>query len=186
MTRSMWKGALMMGAALALAAAGTDTVRRFDGKPVPAERIDSDAKRMMAEARVQGLAMAAIDDGKVVFVRSWGLRNVAKNLPLQTDTIMYGASLTKFAFAYMVMQLVDEGKVDLDRSIAAVPPQAVARVPVLRGAQGRRALAQADAAHPAHSQQRSGQLRVPRAGRKDAVPLRSRQRATPTRARASS
>ena len=53
-----------------------------------------------------------------MFTRAWGHRNVAKNLPLQTDTIMYGASLTKFAFAYMVMQLVDEGKVDLDRSIA--------------------------------------------------------------------
>ncbi|WP_375210642.1 serine hydrolase domain-containing protein, partial [Hyphococcus sp.] len=32
--------------------------------------------------------------------------------------IMYGASLTKAAFAYMVLQLVDEGLVDLDRPIA--------------------------------------------------------------------
>ena len=63
--------------------------------------------------------MAVIDDGQVVFVRSWGRRNVEKNLPLQTDTIMYGASLTKFAFVYMFMQLVDEGTLDLDRSIAA-------------------------------------------------------------------
>ena len=61
--------------------------------------------------------MAVIDDGKAVWVRSWGLRNVEKNLPLQTDTIMYGASLTKLAFAYMVMQLVDEGTLDLDRSV---------------------------------------------------------------------
>ena len=72
----------------------------------------------MTAARVNGLAMAVVDEGQVVFTRAWGRRNVARNLPLQTDTIMYGASLTKFAFAYMVMQLVDEGKVDLDRSIA--------------------------------------------------------------------
>jgi CubicO group peptidase (beta-lactamase class C family) len=112
---------LMVAACIVLAvgAAGAGTViRGFGGKPVSAERIDREAKRMMATTNVQGLAMAVIDDGKVVFVRSWGRRNVEKDLPLQTDTIMYGASLTKFAFAYMVMQLVDEGTLDLDRSIA--------------------------------------------------------------------
>src|SRR6185295_3524731 len=100
-----------------------------DGKPVAAERIDGEAKRMMAAAKVQGLAMAVINDGKVVFVRTWGRRNVEKNLPLQTDTIMYGASLTKFVFAYTVMQLVDEGKVDLDRSVADYLPKPLPEYP---------------------------------------------------------
>jgi CubicO group peptidase (beta-lactamase class C family) len=36
---------------------------------------------------------------------------------------MYGASLTKAAFGYMVMQLVEEGKLDLDRSIAQYLPR---------------------------------------------------------------
>jgi CubicO group peptidase (beta-lactamase class C family) len=107
----------------AQAAAPQTTIHRFDGEPVSADLIDTEARRMMAEAKVQGLAMAVVDDGKVVFVRSWGHRNVEKKLPLETDTIMYGASLTKFAFAYMVMQLVDEGKVDLDRSIAEYLPK---------------------------------------------------------------
>lgn len=97
---------------------GSDaTIRGFDGKPLSVERIDDVATRMMTEAKVQGLAVAVINEGNVSFVRSWGRRNVEKNLPLETDTIMYGASLTKFAFAYMVMQLVDEGKLDLDRSV---------------------------------------------------------------------
>ncbi len=77
----------------------------------------------MAAAGVNGLAMAVVDDGKVAFVRAWGSRNVEKKLPLQPDTIMYGASLTKFAFAYMVMQLVDEKRLDLDRSIADYLPK---------------------------------------------------------------
>jgi len=37
---------------------------------------------------------------------------------LEADTIMYAASLTKLTFAYMVMQLVDEKKLDLDKPIA--------------------------------------------------------------------
>jgi len=119
MKGSICTAALVASMVVAAPAGGADTtIRRFDGKAVSAARIDREAKRMMAGARVQGLAMAVIDSGKVVFVRSWGRRNVDKNLPLQTDTIMYGASLTKFAFAFMVMQLVDEGTLDLDRSIA--------------------------------------------------------------------
>jgi CubicO group peptidase (beta-lactamase class C family) len=121
---------LVVSWVLALAAAFAEpTIRRFDGKPVDIERIDREATRMMGEAKVNGLAMAAVNDGKVVFVRSWGRRNVEKNLPLQTDTIMYGASLTKFAFAYMVMQLVDEGKLDLDRPIAAYLPKPLPEYP---------------------------------------------------------
>jgi CubicO group peptidase (beta-lactamase class C family) len=37
--------------------------------------------------------------------------------------VTYGASLTKAAFAYLVMQLVDEGRVDLDAPIATYLPK---------------------------------------------------------------
>lgn len=70
----------------------------------------------MATTGAKGLALAVIDQGKIVFVRSYGLRN-AKGDRLRDDTIMYGASLTKAVFAYTVMQLVEEGKLDLDTSI---------------------------------------------------------------------
>src|SRR6185295_5287895 len=54
-----------------------------------------------------------IDRGKVDYVRAYGVRN-AKGDPLTTDTVMYGASLTKTVFAYTVMQLVDQRKLSLD------------------------------------------------------------------------
>jgi CubicO group peptidase (beta-lactamase class C family) len=129
MTRVAWTATLAACIGIATWTAGADvTIRRLDGQPVAAEHIDRKARRMMADARVQGLAMAVIDDGQVAFVHAWGHRNVA-NLPLQTDTIMYGASLTKFAFAYMVMQLVDEGALDLDRSIARYLPKPLPEYP---------------------------------------------------------
>jgi CubicO group peptidase (beta-lactamase class C family) len=65
----------------------------------------------------KGLAIAVIDDGKVAYVHSYGVRN-AKGDPLQTDTVMYGASLTKTVFAYTVMKLVDQGRIGLDTPIA--------------------------------------------------------------------
>lgn len=84
--------------------------------PTDAE-IDAEVARAMAATQARGLAIAIIDRGRVVRVRRYGDRNAAA-APLQKDTIMYGASLTKSAFAYMVMQLVDEGRLDLDRPLA--------------------------------------------------------------------
>ena len=84
--------------------------------------IDAEAARAMAASGAQGMAIAVIDEGQIVYVNAYGARNAA-NAPLQTDTIMYGASLTKAVFAYMVMQLVEEGVIDLDTTIDHYLPQ---------------------------------------------------------------
>ncbi len=79
--------------------------------------LDAEVARAMTATQTRGLAIAIIDKGRVVRVRSYGDRNAA-GAPLQTDTIMYGASLTKPAFAYLVMQLVEDKRLDLDRPLA--------------------------------------------------------------------
>jgi CubicO group peptidase (beta-lactamase class C family) len=89
---------------------------------VQAEKIDSAARDAMRRTGARGLAVAVIEGGRPVFVRAWGHRNAAGD-PLETGTIMYGASLTKAVFAYTVMQLVEEGKLDLDRPLAEYLPK---------------------------------------------------------------
>ena len=91
--------------------------------------IDATVTRLMASEQVPGLGVALIRDGRVTFVKAYGLRNVEQKLPLKTDTVMYGASLTKATFAYLVMQLVDEGKLDLDKPIAAYLPKPLPEYP---------------------------------------------------------
>jgi CubicO group peptidase (beta-lactamase class C family) len=90
--------------------------------PTPAA-IDAEVERLMTRADVKGLAIAVIDDGDVSYVAAYGFRNVDAELPLETDTVMYGASLTKTAFAYMVLQLVDEGLLDLDKPLGSYLPE---------------------------------------------------------------
>ena len=85
--------------------------------------IDAEASRLMKRENVEGLALAVIDQGKVEHVAAYGHRNVAKDLPLTTETVMYGASLTKTAFTYMLLQLVDEGRLRLDDSVANLLPK---------------------------------------------------------------
>jgi len=94
--------------------------------------IAAEAGKLMARTHAQGLALAVIDQGQVVSIDAWGRRN-AQGDPLATDTVMYGASLTKTVFAYTVMQLVDGGKLaldkplkdDLDKPLPDYPPDPV-------------------------------------------------------------
>jgi CubicO group peptidase (beta-lactamase class C family) len=79
--------------------------------------IDDEAERLMATQAVKGMALAVIDDGRVHHVAAYGYRNVERRLPLETGTVVYGASLTKTAFAYMVLQLVEEELFELDRPL---------------------------------------------------------------------
>jgi CubicO group peptidase (beta-lactamase class C family) len=113
-----------LGAWLAISVpAAAQPIKSLDGRALSTAAIDSRIEVLMRANDVRGLAVALIRDGSVVYLRGFGLRNVAQGLPLTPDTVMYGASLTKATFAYMVMQLVDEGKIDLDRSIADYLPK---------------------------------------------------------------
>jgi len=81
-----------------------------------AAAIDAEVSKIMSRTHANGMAVAVVDHGKVGYVHAYGIRN-AKGDPLTTDTVMYGASLTKTVFAYTVMQLVDQGKLNLDTPI---------------------------------------------------------------------
>lgn len=89
--------------------------------PKPAA-IDAEVGRILKETGAKGLAIAVIDNGQVGYVQAYGVRN-AKGEPLTSDTVMYGASLTKTVFAYTVMRQVDQGRMALDRPLAEALPQ---------------------------------------------------------------
>lgn len=84
--------------------------------------IDAKVRSVMAQTHAQGLAIAVIDNGRPVYVQAYGLRN-GKGDPLTVDTVMYGASLTKPVFAYTVMRLAAQGRIDLDTSIDKYLPK---------------------------------------------------------------
>jgi CubicO group peptidase (beta-lactamase class C family) len=88
------------------------------GQSIPSgAAIDTEVVGIMSRTGAKGLAVAVIDRGKVVYVHAYGVRN-AKRDPLTTETVMYGASLTKTVFAYTVMQMVDQHRLKLDTPLA--------------------------------------------------------------------
>lgn len=107
--------------AAGLAAILAASVSPVSAQVASAEAVDQTVVRIMERTGAEGLAIAVIENGQVAYVRAYGQRNAAGD-PLTTTTIMYGASLTKTVFGYAVMQMVDDGLIDLDRPVSAALP----------------------------------------------------------------
>ncbi|MBC7928427.1 MAG: serine hydrolase [Bryobacteraceae bacterium] len=82
--------------------------------------------RLMRAAEVTGVAVAILERGNVTFSKAYGFRDVEKKLPLTEDTVLAGASFSKVAFSYLVMQLVRDRKLDLDKPVHEYLPKPLA------------------------------------------------------------
>jgi len=99
------------------ACAAHSTIARVDGTAIARAEIDATVERAMRAGEVTGVGIALFDRGEPVFVRAYGVRDTARHLPLTPDSVMTAASLSKAAFAYLVMKLVDLGKLELDKPL---------------------------------------------------------------------
>jgi CubicO group peptidase (beta-lactamase class C family) len=79
--------------------------------------------------RAHGVAIAAVKDGAVVYSRAAGMASVEFAVPNSMDTRFRIASLTKQFLAYALLQLVEEGVLDLDADLRSEIP-ALARYQV--------------------------------------------------------
>lgn len=85
--------------------------------------VDSVVRRLMDTAGVTGLSVGVIHAGEVQGVRAYGYGYKDQGKLNDTSTFFYAASLAKPLFAFLVMQLVDEGTLDLDRPLHEYLPQ---------------------------------------------------------------
>lgn len=104
-------------------------IKRLDGSVISPAEIDQTVSRLMTAAEVTGTGIAIFDDGKIVYLRAYGFRDKERNLPLTLDSVMSAASFSKVAFAYMVMQLVEEGVLDLDKPVYQYLPKPLPEYP---------------------------------------------------------
>ena len=94
----------------------------------PAE-IDAAIAHVMKGAEVPGVALALINRGKVAYLKAYGVKNMSPKEPLTVNSVMVAGSLTKVAFAYLVMKLVDEHAIDLDKPVYEYLPRPLSDYP---------------------------------------------------------
>jgi CubicO group peptidase (beta-lactamase class C family) len=131
---------LAITTALALVAvslpASAQSLQRLGGSPLTPAQIDSTVNRLITDADVTGAGIALFHAGRIAYLHAYGLRNTDSQLPLTPDSVMTSASLSKAAFATMVMKLVQQGKLDLDKPIAQYLPKPLASYPNYTDLQG--------------------------------------------------
>lgn len=85
-------------------------------------RLDSLVPAWLDSAGVPGLSMALINEKGVTSLRSYGVRERGKPAPIDSGTVFSAASLSKPVFAYLVLKLAHEGKIDLDKPLHQYVP----------------------------------------------------------------
>jgi CubicO group peptidase (beta-lactamase class C family) len=77
---------------------------------------------LMEIAGVPGVAMGLVRDGAIRWSHYVGVTDANTKQPVGADTLWPAASLSKPAFTFAALRLVDEGKLDLDRPLRSYVP----------------------------------------------------------------
>jgi len=101
------------------------TIVRLDNSRITAQQLDTKISQLMKDASVAGMAVSIFNDNKPVYHKVFGYKNSDTKVPLQTNTNFYGASLSKAVFAVLVMKLVEEKIISLDKSLQDYLPKPV-------------------------------------------------------------
>ncbi len=123
-------------AALWLAVAGTAAAADAAKAPdftAHARELEVLAEGVVTQSRIPGMAMAIVQDGKVVSLRGYGVVDSRDPQPVGTDTVFRVASLSKAFAGTLSAMLVSEGAMNWDAPIANQLPAFTLRD--LQGAQ---------------------------------------------------
>lgn len=95
----------------------SDSLLNPSNEAVPIDSIEQFINHEMERMGIPGLSIAIINNAEVVYHNTFGWANVETAQPVDSTTLFEGASLSKPVFAHMVMFLVEEGQLDLDRPL---------------------------------------------------------------------
>jgi len=87
------------------------------GAWIPDAELLAELPGLMRLASVPGLSIAVVERGDVAWVRSLGVLSASTQQPVRDDTLFEAASMSKPVFAYGVLQLVEQQRLDLDRPL---------------------------------------------------------------------
>ena len=89
---------------------------------INSQTVDRVLERAVEQRDVSGVvAIAATDEG-ILYEGSFGQRELDKDSPMTSDTVVWVASMTKAMTAASAMQLVERGELDLDAPAADILP----------------------------------------------------------------
>jgi CubicO group peptidase (beta-lactamase class C family) len=89
----------------------------------PLDGFDEFATKALDAFGTPGMSVAVVQDGKVAFVRGYGLRSLGDDASVDARTVFHIASISKTFTATAIAILVDEGKLAWDDSVIKYVPE---------------------------------------------------------------
>src|SRR5262245_39136981 len=99
--------------------------------PDPLRELDRFVAKALADYQVPGAAVGVVQDGKVVMVKGYGVRDATKPGTVDENTIFQLASVTKALTGAAVGAVVDKEKLDWDKPIVNYLPEFMAYDPYM-------------------------------------------------------
>jgi CubicO group peptidase (beta-lactamase class C family) len=91
--------------------------------------LESFLNRLAASGNPPGLSMVVVKDGALVYNNAFGYANKPRNIKATPETVYHWWSMTKIPTAIAIMQLNEQGKLDLDDNVAKYLPWFEANYP---------------------------------------------------------
>ncbi len=104
------------------AAPGQSAVPAADPYRPAVERLQALVEREVADKRLPALSIALVDDQRVVWAKGFGHRDRDGKQPATAETVYRVGSVSKLFTDVAVMQLVEQGKIDLDAPVTKYLP----------------------------------------------------------------
>jgi len=95
----------------------SQSVQRIDNSNISTTDLSKKIQRLKKSGNVHGLAISIFSKDSILFEQAYGFRNLKKKQPLETSHNFYAASLCKPLFAFIVMKLVEEERIELDKPL---------------------------------------------------------------------
>jgi len=84
--------------------------------------VDERIQKLMQRPEMTGMAVAIVEDGEIVFSKGYGYKERGKRGKVSADTVFRWASLSKAVAATAVMQLAEDGRLELQKPIKNYAP----------------------------------------------------------------
>jgi CubicO group peptidase (beta-lactamase class C family) len=95
------------------------------GKPPLSERLEAWVPELLQELQVPGAALVLLHGGKPAWSGQFGLAEAGMAKAIDASTVLEAASMSKPLFAYLALQTVQAGQLELDRPVLQYLPQEV-------------------------------------------------------------
>jgi CubicO group peptidase (beta-lactamase class C family) len=87
------------------------------------EKLEKLTPPLMKELKVPGVSISVIANHELTCSMSFGVTDTARTDPVNPQTVFEACSMSKPVFAFLVLKLVEQGKLDLDKPLGDYLPE---------------------------------------------------------------